>query len=256
MPEKFSHSKLETFNQCPLKYKIKYIDKIKTEQKSIEGFLGAKVHETLEWLYNLVKKDKIPSIDEIIFHYARNWENDFDPEIYFIVKQELTMKDYFEKGIKFLLDYYQKNYPFDDNTIFTEKIISILLDKEENYRMTGIIDRIAYNEEKREYEIHDYKTSNTLPTKEKIETDKQLPLYSIAIKNDYNADKIQLIWHYLAYNKKIYSRRTDEQLIQLKKETLELIKKIENTKFFPYNKSALCDWCEYKNRCMAFGNRI
>jgi len=251
----YSHSKLETFNQCPLKYKFKYIDNIKIEKKSIEGFLGTKVHETLEWLYSQVKKEKIPTIDEIIIYYASSWEKDFKPEIYFIVKQEFQIKDYFEKGIKFLLDYYQKNHPFNDNTIFTEKIVSILLDENENYKMVGVIDRVVYNKEKREYEIHDYKTANTLPTKEKIEADKQLPLYSIAIKNNYNADKIQLIWHYLAYNKKIYSKRTDEQLIQLKKETLELIKKIENTKFFPYNKSILCDWCEYRDICMAFGNK-
>ena len=252
----YSHSKLETFNQCPLKYKFRYIEKIKPEQKSIEGFLGEKVHETLEWLYSQVKKEKIPTIDEIILYYASSWHKDFKPEVYFIVKQDITIKDYFEKGIKFLLDYYQGNYPFNDNTIFTEKMVSILLDEDEDYKMIGIIDRIVYNKEKREYEIHDYKTSNTLPTEERIESDKQLPLYSIAIKDNYNADKIQLIWHYLAYNKRIYSRRTDEQLLKLKKETLELIKKIENTKFFPYNKSVLCNWCEYKNMCLVWKNKF
>jgi len=249
MSEIFSHSKLETFKQCPLKYKFKYIDKIKIEKKSIEGFLGAKVHETLEWLYNQIKKQKIPTIDEMIIHYAKSWKNDFNPEIYFVVKKEFTIKDYFEKGIKFLLDYYQTNHPFNDNTIATEKWISILLDEKEDYKIRGIIDRLVYNPITNYYEIHDYKTANNLPTLERIETDKQLPLYSIAIKNDFNTEKIQLIWHYLAHNKKIYSKRTNEQLIQLKKQTVELIKKIENTNIFPYNKSILCKWCEYQNIC-------
>ena len=40
----------------------------------------------------------------------------------------------------------------------------------------------------------------------------------------------------------------------LKKETLETIKKIENTKEFPYNKSILCNWCEFKDLCPAWGN--
>jgi len=249
--ERYSHSRLESFKQCPLRYKFRYFYKIKIEKKSIEGFLGAKVHDTLEWLYNQVKKQKIPTIDEIIFHYASNWQKDFNPEIYFIVKKEFTTKDYFEKGIKFLLDYYQKNYPFNDNTIALEKFVSILLDEDENYKMVGIIDRLVYDKEKGEYEIHDYKTANSLPTQEKIETDKQLPLYSIAIRDNYNADKIQLIWHYLAHNKKIYSRRTNQQLQQLKQETLDLIKQIEDTTIFPYNESILCDWCEYKEICPA-----
>jgi len=247
--ETFSHSKLETFNQCPLKYKFKYIDKIKIEKKSIEGFLGRIVHETLEWFYKQVKKDKTPTIDDMIIHYAKNWEKNFKPEIYYIVKPNLTIKNYFEKGIKFLLDYYQKNYPFDDNTIAIEKIVSVFLDDLEEYEIIGIIDRLVYNPETEHYEIHDYKTANNLPTFEKIENDRQLPLYSIAVKNDFNTEKIQLIWHYLAHNKKIYSKRTNEQLIQLKKQTVKLIKKIENTKFFPYKKSVLCDWCEFKEIC-------
>lgn len=250
--ERYSHSRLESFNQCALRYKFKYIDKIKVEKKSIEGFLGSRVHDALEWLYHEVKKEKIPTIDELIIYYASGWEEKFNPEIYFIVKKEFEIKDYFEKGIKLLLDYYQKNYPFDDNTIAIEKFVSILLDEDENYKMIGIIDRLVHNKETNHYEVHDYKTANNLPTQEKIETDKQLPLYSIAIKNYYNADKIQLIWHYLAHNKKIYSRRTDDQLNLLKKETLELIKKIEDTTLFPYNKSILCDWCEYKEMCPAW----
>ncbi len=251
----YSHSRLETFKQCPLRYKFKYIDKIKIEKKSIESFLGSKVHETLEWLYKQIKKEKIPSIDEVIIKYIKSWENEFDPSIYYIVGQKLTTKDYFEKGIKFLLDYYQTNYPFNENTIAIEKKVSISLDESENYKMVGIIDRLVYNEEIDHYEIHDYKTANNLPSLEKIETDKQLPLYSIAIKNDFNTEKIRLIWHYLAYNKKIYSKRTNEQLQQLKKETLELIKKIENTKFFPYNKTILCNWCEFKENCPVFNNK-
>ena len=86
--EKYSHSRLECFKQCPLRYKFRYIEKIKVEKKSIEGFLGSKVHETLEWLYHQVKKEKIPTIDEMIIHYATNWEKDFNSEIYFIVKKD------------------------------------------------------------------------------------------------------------------------------------------------------------------------
>jgi putative RecB family exonuclease len=247
--ERYSHSRLESFKQCALKYKFRYIDKIKVEKKSIEGFLGSKVHDTLEWLYYEVRKGKVPSIDDMIINYASSWEEEFNPEIYFVVKKQFTIKDYFEKGVKFLLDYYQKNAPFDENTLALEKFVTILLDEDESYKMIGVIDRLVYNKEKEEYEVHDYKTANTLPTPDKVETDRQLPLYSIAIKDNYNADKIQLIWHYLAHNKRIYSRRTDEQLDLLKKETIELINKIEDTTLFPYNQSILCGWCEYQDIC-------
>ncbi len=45
----FSNSRLGTFEQCPLKYKYQYIDKIKVEvAKTVEAFRGSCVHEALE----------------------------------------------------------------------------------------------------------------------------------------------------------------------------------------------------------------
>ena len=79
-------------------------------------------------------------------------------------------------------------------------------------------------------------------------------MYSIAIKNLFGNDKeISLIWHYLAHNQRICSKRTNEQLEQLKKDIIALIKKIESTTEFPTKPSILCKWCEYKTICHAFG---
>src|SRR3989344_4938150 len=212
----YSHSKLETFEQCPQKYKFKYIDKIKIKEKPIEAFLGSVVHITLDWLYQQVKQKKLPSIDETIIYYI-------------------------------------KHRPFEDNTLETEKKIEISLDKTNEYKLVGIIDRLVYNKENDEIEIHDYKTANTLPTKDKMDNDRQLALYSIAIKEEFGSNnKIKLIWHYLAFNKKLVSERTDEQLEKLKKETIELIKRIESETEFPTNKSILCNWCPFKKICPAW----
>lgn len=250
--EIYSHSKLSTFEQCRLKYQYKYIDKIIVIEKSIETFLGKTVHSILEWIYTQVKNSKVPTIDEVITHYAVKWEENYKPEIV-IVKKELTATDYFNKGIQFLLNYYTQHKPFDDNTLEVEKRIVIDLDELGEYKIQGFIDRLVHNLEKDEYEIHDYKTGNSLPTQEKIENDRQLALYSIAIKDLFGKEKeVLLVWHYLAHNIKIHSRRTNEQLEQLKEEILELIKKIESTTEFPPNKSVLCGWCEYKSMCSEF----
>jgi len=259
MPKKpktktYSHSRLSSFEQCPLKFKFKYIDKIPPEiEHTIESHLGSCVHNTLEWLYNQVMNKHIPTIDEMITTYAVKWQDSYS-ENTLIVKKELTQKDYFNKGVQFLLDYYNKHKPFDENTLEIEKRIEISLDSEGKYKIQGFIDRLVYNLKTNEYEIHDYKTGNFLPRKEKFDNDRQLALYSIAIKETFGEEKdVCLIWHYLAHNKKICSRRTNEQLAQLKKETLALIEKIEATQEFPAKKSALCNWCEYKIVCPEFG---
>ncbi len=247
----YSHSKLSTFENCPLKFKFRYIDKIIPEiESTIESHLGKSVHNTLEWLYLQIKENKIPTIEELIIYYSKDWTKKFSEDIA-IIKKELTEKDYFNKGVQFILDYYNKNHPFEDGTLELEKEISLEL--ENGARLRGFIDRLAYNKAKDEFEVHDYKTANNMPSKEQVENDRQLALYSIAIKELFGEDKdVSLIWHYLAHNQKIISRRTNEQLEELKKEIIELINKIENTEEFYPNVSKLCDWCEYKSICPEF----
>ena len=135
----YSHSKLCTFEQCPLKYKFRYIDKIKPEiEKTIESHLGSSVHDTLEWIYNSVKEnpENIPSLDDIINHYIEIWQREMSEDT-LIVKKQFTEKDYLNKGIQFLADYFQKYYPFKDGTIECEKEIIIELD--ENIKIRDLL---------------------------------------------------------------------------------------------------------------------
>lgn len=250
----YSHSKLETFDQCKLKFKYKYVDKIVPEiSRSIEAHLGGTVHKALEWLYKEILKGNSPKIDDIIGFYSTKWEEDYSPDV-LIVNKFLTVKDYFSKGVDFLIGYYMKNQPFKDNTIATEQKVEIDLDESGDKKLIGYIDRLVHNTDINEIEIHDYKTANSVPTKEKIENSRQLALYSIAIKKIYGKEKkVTMIWHFLAHNIKISARKTDEELEKLRLEVIELIDKIEATKSFPSNKSRLCDWCEYKNICEGWG---
>lgn len=251
----YSHSRLSTFEQCPFKFKLRYIEEIIPEvEQTIESHLGKAVHDSLEWLYrHILNIKRIPTIDELITRYNDFWKKNFKDSMK-IVRENLNEKDYYNKGIKFLIDYYIKHKPFDDGTIEIEKAIKINLDEEGKYKIQGYIDRLAFNKQTGNYEIHDYKTANSLPNLEKIENDRQLALYSIAVNELYNPEKeIKLIWHYLAHNKLIKSSRTKEQISELKRDTIFLIQQIESAKEFPTYTSVLCDWCEYKTMCPAWG---
>ncbi|MBS3084625.1 PD-(D/E)XK nuclease family protein [Candidatus Pacearchaeota archaeon] len=252
----YSHSRISAFEQCRYQYKLKYLDKIPSPvKKTVEAHLGECVHDALEWLYKNVLQKHVPEMDELIEKYSLVWQEKYTGEI--VIVNNLSKQDYFNKGIKFLVDYYAKHHPFDDGTLETEKKVWINLEKNFPHKVIGYIDRLVYNKEKNEYEIHDYKTANTLPDRKKFENDRQLALYSIAIKETYGQEKpVVLVWHYLNYNLKIISKRTNEQLENLKKEIVRQINEIESAKEFPPNKSVLCNWCEYKQYCKAWGNSI
>ena len=211
----YSHSRLATFEQCPLKFKFRYIDKIEPDFKeTIESFLGKQVHKTLEWVYN---NSGDLELDDVIKNFIESWNNELDPNIK-IIKKNQTIENYFNKGIKFLINYFLKNSPFKDNTIATEKKVFINLDFEGKYRLMGFIDRVVHNQDTNVFEIHDYKTG-AIKYQNELDKDRQLALYSIAIRDNFdNVEEVDLIWHFLGHDRVIKSRRTLEQLENLKKE--------------------------------------
>ena len=243
----YSHSRLSTFEQCALKYKYKYIDNLAPDyEQSIEAFLGNKVHEALQLIYNC-DKQKI-NLDELIKYYVESWNRDYNEKIK-IIKDNIKAENYFNNGIRHLINYFLKNYPFKDNTIATEKKIYVNLDSEGFYKILGYIDRLVHHKETNIFEIHDYKTG-ALKSQLELDKDRQLALYSIGIKETFdNVSDIHLIWHFLNYSEKRTSRRTQEQLEKLKEEIIILIKKIESTINFAPNPSSLCKWCEFRSYC-------
>jgi len=246
----YSHSRLSCFEQCSHKYKLNYIDRVETEvEESIETFLGSMVHETLEKLYKDLKFKKANSLEDLISYFHEIWDDNWDDSIV-IVKEEYGPDNYQGMGEKFISDYCKRYHPFNqEKTIALEERILINLDEEGDYQLQGYIDRLT---EKSDgfYEIHDYKTNSRLPLPDYIENDRQLALYAIGVKNRYpDCCDVRLVWHFLAFDKEIVSTRTDEDLDNLKKETIDLIDRIESEYKFPANPSNLCDWCEYKPVC-------
>tara|TARA_Y100000310_G_scaffold339111_1_gene430795 strand:- start:3685 stop:4461 length:777 start_codon:yes stop_codon:yes gene_type:complete len=246
----YSHSRLSTFEQCPQKYDFKYIKKIpKDFDNSIEAFLGSMVHDTLEWVYKHPEKES--NLDDVIKYFVELWNREYKQDIK-IVKEDVTTETYFNKGIKFLINYFLKHSPFKDNTIETEKKIFVTLDGNREYQLMGYIDRLVHHPESNIYEIHDYKTGAAKSQRD-LDQDRQLALYSLGVRETFKDVKdVKLIWHFLDSNQQFTSERSLEQLQKLKNEILELIKKIESTTEFPSNKSTLCNWCEYKSNCPEF----
>jgi putative RecB family exonuclease len=254
---RYSHSSLETFRNCPLQFKYRYIDKIDIPlKKNIEAFMGSMVHDTLEKLYTDLKYNKILSLEETLLVYNKYWTDNFSFDTVEIIREGYTEENYRSLGEKYLTDYYNTYKPFNQGkTIGLELQVDIsLYDKErgKNYDLIGYIDRLSLVSENH-IEIIDYKTNNTPKTQQEVDKDKQLALYSIAIREKFPfVEKIDLCWYFLSVNIKQVSKRTEEELALLKKEIITVIRDIEDSKEknnFPAKPSALCDWCSYRSIC-------
>ena len=245
----YSHSRLDTFETCPLKYKFRYIDEIRKAEQTVEVFLGGLVHEVLRKLYDDLQLEKLNTLDELLAFYAAQWKKTWGPHVR-IVRADMTEQNYREYGAKCVRNYYLQYEPFrQSQTLGTEEKLVFPLDAEGKYQLQGYVDRIARRADG-VIEIHDYKTSRSLPPQQKSDGDRQLALYQIGVERQWPDTRgVELLWHYVAFGETRRSRRTPEQLIQLRQQTRELIERVEHTKQFDGRRSALCDWCEYKPDC-------
>ncbi len=244
----YSYSRLGTYENCPLQYKLHYIDKITTEEEGIEAFMGSRIHETLEKLYKDLILSKMNTIEELIEYYNELWDKEWHDEV-FISKEDKTAEDYKKTGERAIRDYYARYHPFDQNkTLWTERFVSFDLG-DENYKLRGYLDRLDKTPADT-LEIHDYKGSGNLPTQAKLDMDRQLALYQLAVQDAFpDFESIELVWHYVLFDTELRSRRTEEQLEELKAEYRALIDEVEAEEEFAPKESALCDWCGYWEYC-------
>jgi putative RecB family exonuclease len=257
MSEIYSHSRLSTFENCRKKFEFRYLLDLPEDGEGIEAFVGKRVHEVLERLYEFVGRGQTPRLERVIDRYNANFDAQYDPERIRIVKSGLDKAFYRALGVRCLSNFYRRHYPFDaDETLGLEQRVRFDLDPAGEYAMQGIVDRIVRARDGA-IEIQDYKTGSWVPNQSKLDEDRQLALYQIGVAAEYGSgEPIRLVWHYLAKDRICSSTRTPEELETLKTDVIALIDEIRGTQEFPAKKNALCDWCGYKSLCPAFDGKL
>jgi putative RecB family exonuclease len=246
----YSHSRLSAFETCPLQYRLRYVDKIKIdESETIEAFMGSRVHETLEKLYKDLRLSKPNSPEELLSFYDDVWLKNYSEDIK-IVKKGYTSQNYKDTGAKCIREYYTRYQPFNDGkTLGLEQMIAIDI---EGYKLRGFIDRLSSSRDG-VYEIHDYKTSQYLPQQSHFDSDRQLALYQVGVQEMFgDVNEVDLVWHYLVFDREIKSKRQPHDLFELKAGIVKLIETIERAEEendFEAEESGLCDWCDYQSLC-------
>jgi putative RecB family exonuclease len=250
--ERFSHSGIQSYKKCPAQFKYRYLDKIYKKDEGIEAFLGKRVHESIEYLYNQVKSGVIPLADEILKVHRSLWKEKWHNRVA-IVYQNKTARDYFYLGEECIARFYRLNHPFPEKVVANEHVMVFLLDNDEKYKIKGIVDRIDHDGNGN-WEIHDYKTGKRALTQNAADKDHQLALYQIGLMSENSKIKsVKLVWHFIQHGIKIESKRNADEIkkvIQETKKSIDAIRsKVENGGEFSPKTSILCNWCYYWEEC-------
>src|SRR5208282_6843867 len=100
LPRPLSHSSISLYNECPQKYKFKYVDKIPEKPRHFFSF-GQSVHLALEFFYG-VKVPEPPSLPDLLKNYKEIWVSAG-------YKDESQELEYFEEGKRILTEFHGKH---------------------------------------------------------------------------------------------------------------------------------------------------
>jgi putative RecB family exonuclease len=190
-----------------------------------------------------------PSLSQVLERFRQDWARAWHEGVT-IVRTENAPGYYRDRGERCLENFYRANYPFSEGeTVAIEERLQWTLDSDGRYRAVGIVDRIVRRREG-VFEIHDYKTSGWLPPQARVDEDRQLGLYQLGLEQTYaDAREIELVWHYLVFNRTLRSRRSPDALAKLRDDTVRLIDSIEVEQDYKPKPGPLCRWCDYAELC-------
>jgi putative RecB family exonuclease len=247
---KFSPSKLDTYRDCPRRYRFRYVDGIRRRVETVETLLGSCVHKALEELYAGLIHGREYTLEETLAVFDREWAAGWS-ETVVNRRQQYGPEHHQAAGRDCVRSYYRAFSPFrQDLTIAVEKRLGFPLRAgDEEVRIEGLVDRLAKVGEGA-YEVHDYKTTASLPGQADLDADRQLAIYDIAVRENWpDAREVGLVWHFVRFGQTMRSARTAEERERLKGELSGLILAIRHDHVFAPQRSALCDWCEYRDIC-------
>lgn len=229
-----SASAIETYEQCPLKYRLSNVDKIPQVSSKPQLTFGNIIHRVLEQFH---RPQSEQTKERILKLLDDNWESlGFDYET-----QEADFK---RQGIELLTNYYDYLTKYPVNVIEREFQFSFAI---EDIIINGKIDRIDKGEAG--YNVIDYKTSKKATRANK---NIQLAIYSMYLQQEK-----QLEFGGLPESAALYFLREFEEPVRAHKfatteldemlgKILEVGKNIRIQNFAPC-KGFHCDWCDYKN---------
>ena len=201
---RISYSQLSMFSECPLHWKLKYIDDLAIQEPSIHLLFGTAMHEVIQtWLevmyYDSVKNANKLNLEQRL-HDKMMEQFKKDKEAYGKNPCSIEeLREFFQDGCD-ILDFFKKRR----GEYFSKRgykligcEVPIEVDLKKNIKMVGYLDLVMLDEFHNTIKIYDIKTStrgwNKWMKKDENKT-QQLLLYKQFYSKQYNhpIDKIEV----------------------------------------------------------------
>ena len=252
----YSFSRITTFQQCPRRFRYRYIDGVREAFEGIEAFMGRQVHATIEWMFERRDAGHVPSVAEVLECYRRMWDERVaagDGEVR-VVKQDRTADGYRRAGAEMLERFHQRRFlPDRLETIANEHYFCVRIGGRHDFQ--GFIDRLARGEDG-VLRVIDYKTGARTPRTFSGKEADQLRAYALALFLDTNERQLELVLDFLRSGTTVHQRIDRADASRLEENLAARIDAVEESTVFPPKPGNLCAWCGYNDICDAWQPRI
>jgi ATP-dependent exoDNAse (exonuclease V) beta subunit len=240
---KLSASAVQTYETCPLQFKLEREWKIPSEVPAAMQY-GGVIHRVLLAFYNSVR-DLRPMADEEVLQLFRD-------ELAAAAIQDRYQHDlYCEQGVLQLQDFLAgfRRSPAP-RVLHTEEYFDV---KVGEIKVVGRIDRID-EEAGGGVVITDYKTGKA-QSQEDSDESLQLSIYALAARDKWGYRADRLVLYNLEGNSPVVTRRNEFQLNEARGRVMQVAENIAAGKFDP-TPGFYCRFCAYRNLCPATEKRL
>jgi RecB family exonuclease len=240
-----SYSRLSRFEQCPLSFKLHYVDKQEAEPGAPLRF-GKAIHAVLDRLVREhVEAERVGPLseDRALELLRQAW-----------AAEGLTGLELFQEGVEILRAFVADQGEVDHRDVLaTEREFHLPVGR---FTILGFIDRVDCVDAET-VEIVDYKTNRQLFTRDEVEHSLQMSLYHLAALSLWPwARKVRLTFHMLRHGIRMRTERTVEQLEAARAYVETLGEMTENATEFPARLNANCVYCDHRRQCPAYADAL
>jgi CRISPR/Cas system-associated exonuclease Cas4 (RecB family) len=230
---RLSFTMLKLFDQCPLRYKYRYLDK-KADQKTTPYLaLGRILHKTLADFFSLTADQR--SIDTLLSRLDANWKNSRIPDTEETAETKIKAEE--------ILTAYCQQYEIKSQVWKVEAPIKYTM---QGLSIVGVADRIDLLPDGT-YEVIDYKTE---PIDHSGRNNTQLAFYYYGVMESYHLSVSKLTIHYLTSGQAISLTASDAVLKEYIIAAFDSAKLIQNTQDFKPTRNEYCADCVLRPNCL------
>ena len=257
---RLSQTSMSTYETCPQKWKLQYVDDRPTKTNRFMN-LGSAIHAGLECFYQR-RISEPATLDEMI----QAFEAEIDPAAYASDEQRERAR---ADGLQMIRDFRAAHAPGFRPALLVEGMIRFELD---GVPLVAKIDRVdklngqgngqgsgqgngqASDAGRSAVRIVDYKSGFKAPQLEQVRVNPQLTLYQVAVESALGL-KVEAVGLYHVPSQTLFEvpAHGPEQVDAMRGRVLRVARGIELEKFEP-RPGRRCEWCDFKAWCPAWAH--